>query len=133
MKKPGVLSKLERLIMKPFWEEGLLSVREAADRLGEIDGGPDYSTVQTIVGRLEKKLALKRVKKIGNAWLFEAIVEKRKVVGGLIDDVMALLDDGPNPIMMHLVENEKISQSDLVEIQEMIRAKEKRDRKGEMG
>ena len=117
--------------MKPFWEDGLLSVREAADRLAEIADGPDYSTVQTIVGRLEKKQALRRVKKIGNAWLFESIVEKQTVVGGLIDDVMTLLDDGPSPIMMHLVESEKISRSDLEDIQAMIQEKETREGKGQ--
>jgi len=117
--------------MKPFWEEGLLSVREAADHLAEEEGGPDYSTVQTIVGRLEKKEALRRVKKIGNAWLFEAIVDKRAIVGGLIDDVMSLLDEGPSPIMMHLVENEKLSESDIAEIRAMIREKEEREGKGD--
>ncbi len=131
MNNPRALSKLERLVMKPFWEAAPLSVREAADLLAQVEGGPDYSTVQTIVGRLEKKEALRRVRKIGNAWLFEAAVEKRAIVGGLIDDVMALLDDGPSPIMMHLVENEKLSETDIAEIQEMIRKRERRGGAGD--
>lgn len=134
MKQSVPLSKLEMLVMKPFWEEGLLSVREASDHLAEVERGPDYSTVQTIVGRLEKKEALRRVKKIGNAWLFEASVERGKIVGGLIDDVMALLDGGASPIMRHLVENEKIGLEEMEEIRAMIlqkEQKEERERQGE--
>lgn len=116
--------------MKPFWEKGLLSVREASEYLAEMKDGPDYSTVQTIVGRLEKKNALKRVRKIGNAWLFEAAVERKRIVGKLLDDVMALLDGGVSPIMSHLVESEKIGHEEMNEIRAMIRDKEKREKEG---
>lgn len=115
--------------MTPFWEAGELSVREAADRLARVDDAPDYSTVQTIVGRLEKKDALKRVRKIGNAWIFEAAVERKQVVGRLIDEIVKLVGGASNPIMSYLVESDRISREDLEEIKQMIAERESRDLK----
>ena len=129
MKDSASLSKLEMLVMKPFWENECLLVREASEYLKSLENGPDYSTVQTIVGRLEKKGALKRTSKIGNAWLFEAIIERKQIVGRLIDDVVRLLGGVPNPIISHLVESEKIGKDELKEIRAMIAEKEKRERK----
>lgn len=130
MKDSVSLSKLEMIVMKPFWEKGRLSVREASEILEDLDDGPDYSTVQTIVGRLEKKGALKRRRKIGNAWLFEAIIERKQIIGRLIDDIVGLLGGASNPIMSHLVESKQIGKDELKEIRAMIAEKEKRERKG---
>jgi BlaI family penicillinase repressor len=131
MKRTSALSKLEMIVMKPFWEKGSLSVREASEYLEDLENGPDYSTVQTIVGRLEKKSALKRMRKIGNAWLFEACVERDQIVGGLIDDVINLLGGSSSPIMSHLVDSEKIGKAELEEIRAMILKKEQRKGEGD--
>ena len=108
-------------------------MRQAADALAELERGTDYSTVQTIAGRLEKKGALRRTRKIGNAWLFEATIERRQVVGGLIDEILNLLGGASSPIVSHLVETEKLCEEDLEEIREMIAEREKRASPEEKG
>ena len=70
------LTKLELQIMETLWSRGALSVREIQEVFAERDR-PAYTTVQTMVYRLESKKAIRRVKKIGNAHIFEAVVSRR--------------------------------------------------------
>ena len=106
--------------MRPFWTKGKLTVREAAEILSKNENDPGYSSVQTIAGRLEKKGALKKTKKLGNAWLFEAAVERNSIVSRMIDELVTLLDGASSPIVSHLVESEKISREELDEIKQLI-------------
>jgi len=114
------LSKLEMQVMNPFWKEGEITIRRAAEVLAQGKDDPGYSTVQTIAGRLEKKGAIEKIRKEGKAWLFKASVEKKRMVGRLLDDLLGLVDGMPNPILSHLVENEKIGKEELEELQAMI-------------
>ncbi|MDA0350517.1 MAG: BlaI/MecI/CopY family transcriptional regulator [Verrucomicrobia bacterium] len=122
MKKQN-LSKLELQVMRPFWTQGELTVREAAEALAQEENDPGYSTVQTIVGRLEAKGALTKTKKVGNAWLFKAAVERKRIVNRMIDELVTLLDGASSPILSHLVESKKISKAELDEIRKLIDAK----------
>ena len=70
------LTRLEHQIMDALWTHGASSVREILERFPERDR-PAYTTVQTMVYRLEAKGAVRRAKKIGNAYLFEAVVSQR--------------------------------------------------------
>ncbi len=128
MKKKSIkLSKLELQVMRPFWSNPSMTIREAADTLAQLQDDPGYSTVQTIAGRLEKKGALVRISKVGNAWLFKAAVEKECVVNRMLDEIITLLDGAPSPILSHLVESEKIGESELEEIRRMITEKETKE------
>lgn len=109
--------------MKPFWLKGELTIRQAAESLAEEPNDPAYSTVQTIAGRLEAKGALKKTTKVGNAWLFKAAVERNSIVSRMVDELVALLDGAPSPIISHLLKNEKISEEELKEIRQMIEEK----------
>ena len=64
------LSKLELIIMEALWTKGPCSVREIQETF-PARNPLTYSTVQTMVYRLEAKKALRRVKKISNAFIFE--------------------------------------------------------------
>ena len=61
--------------MEALWTHQALSVREIQETFPEANR-PAYTTVQTMVYRLEQKKALRRVRKIGNAHIFEAIVSQ---------------------------------------------------------
>ena len=122
MKKQN-LSKLELQVMRPFWTKGELTVREAAAELSGLDNDPGYSTVQTIVGRLETKGALLKTKKVGNAWLFKAVVERKRIVNRMIDELVTLLDGAPSPIISHLLESKEVSKEEFEEIRKMIEEK----------
>ena len=123
------LSKLELRIMEAFWRDGALSIREVQERLTGRKS-PAYTTVQTMVNRLEGKGALKRTAKTGNAHIFEAAVSKGAAQRRLIDEFIALFGGRMQPLMAHLVESGNLTLQDVQEaekkLQELARKKESR-------
>src|ERR687895_2437111 len=94
-KNPNVkLTKFEMEIMEAVWSLGAASVREVQEKLPE-QKRPAYTTVQTIIYRLEEKGAVRRVKKIGNAHIFEAVVTRKAAHGRLIDDLLHVFGGSP--------------------------------------
>lgn len=114
------LTKLELRIMEALWTRGALSIREIQEAFPEQDR-PAYSTVQTTVYRLEGKNALRRVKKISNAHIFEAVVSRKAARGKLIDDLLNLFGGRTQPVMAHLVESGKLTLNDVQETEELLR------------
>jgi len=114
------LTKLELQIMDALWSRGALSIREIQEAFPEKDR-PAYTTVQTTVYRLETKNALRRVKKISNAHIFESVISRDAARGRLIDDLLALFGGRTQPVMAHLVETGKLTLQDVEETEELIR------------
>ena len=112
MALPPKLTKLELQIMEALWSRGALSIREIQEAFPE-KNRPAYSTVQTTVYRLEGKRALRRVKKISNAHIFEAVVSRDAARGKLIDDLLSLFGGRTQPVMAHLVESGKLTLDDV--------------------
>ena len=102
------LTKLELQIMETLWSRGALSVREIQEGFAETDR-PAYTTVQTMVYRLESKKAIRRVKKIGNAHIFEPLVTRDAAQRRLIDELLDILGGSARPLMAHLAEAGKLS------------------------
>lgn len=120
------LTKLELLIMRTLWERGAVSIREIQEAFPE-PGRPSYTTVQTTVYRLEAKNAVRRVKKISNAHIFEAVLSRNAAQRRLVDDFLSLFGGRPQPVMAHLVESGKLTLEDVKEAEKALRkaAKEK--------
>ena len=97
------LTKLEFKIMDALWTRGASSVREIQESF-PAKRRPAYTTVQTIVYRLEEKNALRRTKKIGNAHIFEAVISRTSAQRKLVDDVLALFGGRAQPLMSQLIE-----------------------------
>jgi predicted transcriptional regulator len=114
------LTKLELQIMEALWSRGALSIREIQEAFPEKDR-PAYSTVQTTVYRLEGKNALRRVKKISNAHIFEAVVSRDAARGRLIDELLSLFGGRTQPVMAHLVETGKLTMDDVHETEKLLR------------
>lgn len=90
---------------------------------------PAYTTVQTMMYRLEEKGLLRRAKKIGNAHVFEAVSTRKAVYRSLITELLSLFGGSPAPVMSHLVETGKLTIADLKELEKSIGDREKdRDR-----
>src|SRR6478609_5315010 len=102
------LSKLELQIMEAFWQGGALAIREVQERFPE-KNRPAYTTVQTMVNRLEAKGALRRTAKSGNAHIFEATVSQGAAQRRLIDEFLALFGGRMQPLMAQLVESGKLT------------------------
>src|SRR5579864_8373640 len=108
------LSKLELHIMQALWDRGALSIREIQEAFPERDR-PAYTTVQTTVYRLEAKKAVRRVKKISNAHIFEAAVSRSAAQSRLIDDLLSLFEGRTQPVMSHLIESGKLTLDEVEE------------------
>jgi len=122
------LSNLEMQIMEALWEHGASSVREIMDRLPG-KKRPAYTTVQTMVARLEAKKALRRARKVATAHIFEATIPREAARRRLIDDFLTVFGGEPQPIMMHLVKAGKLTLDDVQEAEKLIREQQKRSGK----
>jgi BlaI family transcriptional regulator, penicillinase repressor len=125
------LSKLELQIMETLWNRGPRSIREIQEAFPE-SKRPAYTTVQTTVYRLlEGKKAVKIVRRISNANIFDAAISRDDAGRRLMDDVLALFGGRTKPVMAHLVESGRLTLEDVKEAEEAIRklAKPKSSRK----
>ncbi len=120
------LTKFETEVMSVLWRLGEASVREVQEAIDRADR-PAYTTVQTIVQRLEQKGAVRRTRKTGNAFFFEPAVTRKSVYRRLVEELLDLVG-GSQPLVAHLVETGKLSLDDLKAIESSAKAP-KRGRK----
>ena len=106
------LSKFEVGLMDALWKMGKASIRELQEQLPE-KKRPAYTTVQTMVNRLEEKGAVRRVRKIGNAHIYEPMITRRAAYRRLIDDFLDLFGGSARPLMAHLLETGKLTLEDV--------------------
>jgi BlaI family transcriptional regulator, penicillinase repressor len=123
------LSALELRIMNELWTRGALSIREVHEAVVKKDR-PAYTTVQTMIYRLEAKGALRRTRKIGNAHVFEATTTRASVQTRLLKELLGLFGGSARPVMAHLVEMGKISKEDIDDAQKLLREHSSRSDKG---
>ena len=109
------LTKLELQIMETLWTRGACSVRELQEAFPEKDR-PAFTTVQTMVYRMEIKKALRCTKRIGKANIFEAAVSRRGAQGRLIDELLSLF--GSKPVMAHMVKAGHLTLEDVKEAEQ---------------
>ena len=121
------LTRLELRIMDALWTRGPSAVREIQEAFPE-KGRPAYTTVQTIVYRLEAKRAIRRVKKIGNAHIFEAVVSRNAAHRRLIDDLLSLFGGRSQPIVAHLIESGKLTLEDVHDAEQTLRRLARKDK-----
>jgi predicted transcriptional regulator len=123
------LSKLEMQIMEVLWTAGSSAIREIQESFGP-KNRPAYTTVQTMVYRLEAKKALRRAKKIGNAHIFEAVVSRDAAQARLVDEFLSLFGGRMQPVMAQLIEAGNLSSKDVADAEKLLRdlaAKRKRE------
>jgi BlaI family penicillinase repressor len=121
------LTKLELRIMETLWSKGPSSIRELQEAFPEAES-PAYTTVQTVVYRLEWKKAVRRTKKISNAHVFEAVVSRSSAQHRMIDELVALFGGKPLPIMAHLIESGRLTPEEVREAQKALRNLAKKDK-----
>src|ERR1700722_9453140 len=119
------LSRLELRIMDTLWTKGPSSIRELLEAFPEPQRLA-YTTVQTVVNRLEAKKAVRRISKISNAHVFEAVVSRSSAQHRMIDDLVALFGGRRLPIVTHLIESGKLTPEELREARATLRKATKR-------
>ena len=127
MPKPR-LTKLELQILEVFWQKGACSVREVQEAFPE-SARPAYTTVQTVVYRLERKKALRCVKRIGKANVFEAVILRKDAQRRLVDELLALFDGRAKLVMAHLVESGELTLKDVMEAENTLRKSSRKDKR----
>jgi BlaI family transcriptional regulator, penicillinase repressor len=120
------LTRLELQIMEALWSHGASSVREVLESFPEQDR-PAFTTVQTMIYRLESKKAVRRAKKIGNALIFEAVISREAAHRRLVDDLLGLFGGRIRPLMSHLIEAGQLTLEDVEEARKMLRKSIKKE------
>ena len=105
--------------MEALWTHGPSSVREVQERFPE-ETRPAYTTVQTMIYRLEVKKVVCRTRKIGNAHIFDAMISKASAQRRLIDDFLGMFGGRAQPLMAHLIESGKLTLDDVREAEKRL-------------
>jgi predicted transcriptional regulator len=121
------LTKPELQIMEALWTRGACSIREIHEAL-PARGRPAFTTVQTVVYRLEKKGALRRLKRISNATIVEAVIGRNDARNRLVDDLLALFGGESKPVVARLIETGKLTLDDVKEAEQMLRRLARKDK-----
>src|SRR5277367_5486731 len=127
MKRPK-LAKLELRILEALWGRGKASMREIQQAFPE--PRPAYTTITNTVYRMEAKHAVRRVRKIGNADIFEPLIARDAARDGLLDEILSFFGGRPQPMMARLIESGKLTLDDIREL-EKAAAETERKRKAE--
>jgi BlaI family transcriptional regulator, penicillinase repressor len=114
------LTRFELQIMDALWTKGPLPIREIQETL-PANKQPAYTTVQTTVYRMEAKGLLRRIKKIGNAHIFEAAISRSAAQSRLIDELLGLFGGRTQPVMAYLAESGRLTLDDVKEAEEIVR------------
>jgi predicted transcriptional regulator len=121
------LTRLELQVMEALWQQGACSVREIQETFPE-SARPAYTTVQTTVYRLERKKALRCVKRISNANIFQAVISRNDAQRRLLDELLALFGGGRAKLVMaHLVESGELTLDDVKEAEKALRKHARKD------
>ena len=128
MAKHVKLTRLELEIMQYLWRLGEVAVREIQEAIPAAKR-PAYTTVQTILMRLEEKGAVRRTRKIGNAHLFEAVVTKKGMSERLVDEFLDLFGGSPEPLVSHLIDSGKLTLEDLKVAEERLSSSRKKGKR----
>ena len=113
--------------MESLWARGPCSIREMQEGFPE-DGRPAYTTVQTMVYRLEAKTAVRRVKKISNAHIFEAVVSRASAQRHLVDELLGLFGGRGQPVMAHMIEAGGLTLNDVREAEQRLKELEDQEK-----
>jgi BlaI family transcriptional regulator, penicillinase repressor len=120
------LTRLELQILEILWERGNASIREIQEAFPE--PRPAYTTIQTTVYRLETKQAVRRVRKISNAHIFEPVVAREVARRRLLDEVLSFFGGRAQPMIAQLVEAGRLTRADLRDLEKAIDQQEQRER-----
>lgn len=121
------LSKLELQIMDKLWTQNEASIREIQEAF-PAKGRPSYTTIQMTIYRMELKKVVRRVRKVGNFYIFAALVSREAAQQRLVDELVALFGGRSQLVMSHLVKSGKLKLEDVREAEKELRKLEQKER-----
>jgi len=117
--KPPKLARLEMQILEVLWRLGQASIREIQEAFQE--PRPAYTTIQTTIYRLERKKAVARIRKIGNADIFQPTVAQDVARHRFLDEILSFFGGRAQPMMAQLAEAGKLTLDDVRELEKTIK------------
>jgi BlaI family transcriptional regulator, penicillinase repressor len=117
------LTKLELQILEALWARGKASIREIQEAFAK--PRPAYTTIQTTVYRMEGKNAVRRLRKIGNAHIFEPVVPRDVARHRLLDEILSFFGGRAQPMMAQLAEAGKLTLDDVRELEKLVKNAER--------
>ena len=114
------LSNRETQIMEMLWTLGEASIREIQEAF-PVKKRPGYTTVQTMVYRMEAKGVVRRARKVGNFHIFAPAVSRDAAQRRLVDELLAIFGGRSQPVMAHMIESGKLTMEDVKEAEKMLR------------
>jgi len=121
------LTKLELQVLEALWQKGACSVREIQETFLQ-PGRPAYTTVQTVVYRLERKKALRCVKRISNANIFEAVISRADAQRRFVDELLSVFGGRAKLVMAHLVDSGELTLEDIKEAERALQKSGRKDK-----
>ncbi len=119
------VSKAEMQLLEQMWRLGPASVREIQEALPERKR-PAFTTVQTMISRLEVKKAVRRTRKIGNALIFEAVLTREAAYRRVMRELLEMLGGSAEPVVSHLVDTGKLSLEDVQELERRLTSRKEK-------
>jgi BlaI family penicillinase repressor len=117
-RKP-VLTAQELEIMKIVWSAGASTVRGVYESLLE-RRKIAYTTVMTMMNILEQKGYLKKAQQ-DRAYIYQATRPQKQVIRGMVREFVDRVFNGSaEPLLLHLVEDRRLSEEDLQEIRRIM-------------
>lgn len=114
------LGDAELEVMKVLWDAGPLRVRDVMNALHERGRRVAYTTVQTMLTRLEQKGFVKS-DRAGPAFVFRASVSRERVSRSRLRTLVSQLYDGAaGQLVLQLVKSERLRPEELAELQRLI-------------
>jgi len=112
--------------METLWSKGPSSIRDLVEAFPESERLA-YTSVQTVVYRLEVKKAVRRTSKIGNAHVFEALISRTASQHRMIDELVTFFGGQRLPIMTHLIESGNLTPEEVREARKVLRNLARKD------
>ena len=126
--RSATLSRLELRIMQTLWSNGPCSIRTLLEAFPPRERLA-YTTVQTVVNRLEAKRAIRRVTKVSNAHVFEAAISQASAQHRMLDELVAWFGGKPLPIMTHLIESGRLTDEEVREARKALQRLTRKEKK----
>jgi BlaI family penicillinase repressor len=122
MKTDIKLSEFELDVMNIFWQAGKASAPEVHERI-KFDKDVSYSTVKTIIDRLEQKTALTRADQQGRTIYYAPAIEREALSTPLLKGFLKRMFAGdPHKMVAQLLANEQLNNSEIEQLENMLAA-----------
>ena len=121
-RKTKTLTEQELEIMKVIWARGEATVRDVVAELSE-RRQIAYTTVMTMMNILEQKGHLKK-RQVDRAFVYKPAHAQEQVIGSMVREFVDRVFNGSAaPLLLHLVDEKKLTEKELNEIREIVRRK----------